>query len=496
MRRAATQPLPIAGMTPPGTSGQIGMTICPGKKDPAATTEERNRNLERDLDAVAAWGAGVVVSLLEEHEFSLLAVAALPRAVVQHGMHWVHLPIRDCRPPDDAFELAWRGVGPQLRRLLRRGGRLLVHCRGGLGRTGTVAARLLIELGMEPERALDAVRRVRPGAVGTGEQEAHVRACHKIAGDLDSGDIGPARDRAIGCLLGLAVGDAVGTTLEFAARDAKPRLRDMVGGGPFGLRPGEWTDDTSMALCLGDSLLACGRLDQRDLMERFVRWWREGENSVTGRCFDIGATTEAALARFLETGNPVSGSSDPHGAGNGSIMRLAPVVLRWLREPVAAIRAARAQSVTTHAAPAAVEGCTLLAEILLEAVETGSKPVSLRPRRSAEPSIDAVAKGAWRGKRRKEVRSSGYVVHTLEAALWSVDRASSFEEAVLLAANLGDDADTVAAVTGQIAGALWGRSAIPGKWMEILAWRDKIEDRARRLLDADAIKQDMRACRN
>ncbi len=466
------------------------MAFCPGKKDPAATTEQRNRDLERDLDAVAAWGADVVVSLMEEHEFALLAVEALPRAVTQRGMHWMHLPIEDCTAPSGAFELAWRGAGPQLRRLLRRGGRVLVHCRGGLGRTGTVAARLLVELGIEPERALEAVRGVRPGAVGAGAQEAHVRACHKIEGDPDSGDLGPARDRAVGCLLGLAVGDAVGTTLEFAARDDQPRITDMVGGGPFGLRPGEWTDDTSLALCLADSLLARDRLDQRDLMERFVRWWREGENSVTGRCFDIGATTKAALARFLDTGNPISGSSDPHSAGNGSIMRLAPVVLRWPGEPIAAISAARAQSVTTHAAPAAVEGCALLAEILLEAVDTGSKPVTLRPRRSAEPSIDAVAKGAWRGKRREEVPSSGYVVHTLEAALWSVDRASSFAEAVLLAANLGDDADTVAAVTGQIAGALWGRSAIPGKWFERLAWRDKIEDKADRLLDTDTIKQD------
>jgi ADP-ribosyl-[dinitrogen reductase] hydrolase len=474
----------------------IGVTFCPGKKDPAVLADEGNRDLERDLDAVATWGADLVVSLLEEHEFSLLAVEVLPRGVTQRGMHWMHMPIRDCTAPDGAFELAWRGAGPQLRRLIRRGGRVLVHCRGGLGRAGTVAARLLVELGMEPEPALGAVRRARPGAIGMREQEAHVRACHAIADDPRSGDAGPTRDRAIGCLLGLAVGDAIGATLEFAARDSKPRLADMVGGGPFGLRPGEWTDDTSMALCLADSLLARGRLDQRDLMERFVRWWREGENSVTGQCFDIGATTKAALTHFCDTGNPVSGPSGARSAGNGSIMRLAPVVLRWIREPIVAIRAARAQSVITHAAPAAVEGCALLAEVLLEAVETGSKPVTLRPRRSAEPAIDAVAKGAWRGKRRDEVPSSGYVVHTLEAALWSLDQASSFEEAVLLASNLGDDADTVAAVTGQIAGALWGRSAIPGKWLERLAWRDKIEDRANRLLDAKVIEQDAAARRD
>ena len=139
----------------------------------------------------------------------------------------------------------------------------------------------------------------------------------------------PTTDRALGCLFGLAVGDALGTTLEFATRDARPHLTDMVGGGPFGLRPGEWTDDTSMALCLADCLIACGELDQGDLMERFVRWWQEGENSHSGRCFDIGTTTQRALQRFIETGDPVAGATDPGTAGNGSVMRLAPVALRW-----------------------------------------------------------------------------------------------------------------------------------------------------------------------
>lgn len=235
----------------------------------------------------------------------------------------------------------------------------------------------------------------------------------------------PVADRAIGCLLGLAVGDALGTTLEFARRDAHPPLTDMVGGGRFRLQPGEWTDDTCMALCLADSIIARGGLDQRDLMQRFVRWWREGHNSHNGRCFDIGITTCQALHRFTETGDPVAGSTDPNAAGNGSIMRLAPVALRWANDPEQAVTADR-----------------------------------------------------------DDIRSSGYVVHTLEAALWCVDRAGDFSEAVLLAANLGDDADTVAAVTGQIAGALWGRHAIPTHWLDRLAWRQDIEQRGRALVTA------------
>ena len=295
-------------------------------------------------------------------------------------------------------------------------------------------------------------------------------------------------DRALGCMLGLAVGDAVGTTLEFRPRDSYEPLTDMVGGGPFDLEPGQWTDDTSMALCLADSMIACGGLDQRDLLTRFVRWYRHGENSVTGRCFDIGITTQTALVLFERTGELAAGSTEPDAAGNGSIMRLAPVAIRWCRDPAKAIAAARAQSITTHGAAAAVEGCAMLVRYLLDAIATGDPAVLRQPRHSEDPAIAEIGIGLWQKKRRDEISSTGYVVHTLEAALWAVDQSACFEEAVLLAANLGDDADTVAAVAGQLAGAIWGRSDIPARWLECLAWRAEIEERVRALIsgtDAD-----------
>jgi ADP-ribosyl-[dinitrogen reductase] hydrolase len=292
----------------------------------------------------------------------------------------------------------------------------------------------------------------------------------------------PIVDRALGCLLGLAIGDAVGTTLEFEERDRCPPIVDMVGGGPFGLEPGQWTDDTSMALCLAESLIAKDELDPDDLMRRFVRWWRQGENSVTGRCFDIGITTREALVRFVEDGNPQAGSTDPDTAGNGSIMRLAPVVLRWHNDAEYAVAAASLQGRTTHAAPQAVAGCRLLADLLLDAIATGDKAEALKTRRSDDPTVDRVAQGSWKGKSRAAVRSDGYVVHTLEAALWSVDRTGSFEEAVLTAANLAGDADTVAAVAGQIAGAVYGKSAIPQGWLRRLAWCERIEEVGRGLV--------------
>jgi ADP-ribosylglycohydrolase len=295
------------------------------------------------------------------------------------------------------------------------------------------------------------------------------------------------RDRAIGALLGLAAGDALGTTLEFTRRDSRPPLTDMVGGGPFRLAPGEWTDDTSMALCLARSLLAHRALDPLDLMQRFCRWRDQGEDACTGRCFDIGATVNAALARFQRTGDPLAGSPDPETAGNGSLMRLAPVAIFWHRDAAQADAAAALQSRTTHAAPAAVDACRVFARLLVRVIAGEDKRALLEPWEQTgdlDPAVAAVVAGSWRTKDRDAIRSSGYVVHSLEAALWAVDRAGGFEEAVLLAANLGDDADTVAAIAGQLAGAIWGASGIPERWRHRLARADEIGDLAASLFAA------------
>lgn len=294
-------------------------------------------------------------------------------------------------------------------------------------------------------------------------------------------------DRARGALLGLAVGDALGATLEFEPRDAHPHHTEMLGGGPYILAPGQWTDDTAMALALADSLLAAreqgapGDFNPRDLAERFVAWWRKGEYSCTGSCFDIGMTTAAALARFEQTGDPYAGSSNPRDAGNGSVMRVAPVALFALDDAEAADRSARDQSLITHAAPQAVEACAFFVQLLRAAIQ-GQTDV-LRPRDWAgDAAIRAIATGSWRSKPRSEIRSTGFVIDTLEAALWSIGSTDSFEDALVLAVNLGGDADTVGAVTGQLAGALYGACAIPERWFMPLAWRDRIAATADQLL--------------
>ena len=486
-KTSASSPLRIAEVTPGDGHGRIGITLCPGKTDHQGQSGAWERNLDTDLNVIQGWGATAVVSLITNEEIDDLQVRDLAQAVRNKHMEWWHLPIRDGHsPPARGFEDAWVVAGAAVRDRLRFGFDVLVHCRGGLGRAGTIAVRLLVEFGAHPN---DAIRRVRSArsaqAIERGPQEDHVAQCAPPAPSVPSKHADSIRDRALGAFLGLAVGDAVGTTLEFRARDAQPRVEDMVGGGPFKLPPGGWTDDTAMALALADSLATAGTLDCRDLIDRFVRWRQDGDYSCSGHCFDIGDTTRAALDRYLQTGDPLAGSTDPGSAGNGSLMRLAPVALRFWDDRPRLVAAAAEQSRTTHGAEEAVDACRAFAGLLANAIAGVPRADVLAPREfeSAE-AIARIMAGGWRGRPRNEIRSSGYVVHTLEAAIWSVARTGNFRNAVLLAANLADDADTVAAVTGQLAGALYGLSGIPEAWRERVAWKDRLLETAGRLLPA------------
>jgi ADP-ribosyl-[dinitrogen reductase] hydrolase len=483
MRTSLTHPLQIAAVRPQPGFGQIGITFCPGKKQPSAMTGGWDRDLGLDLDAVRDFSAAALLTLLEPHEMRLLGVEALGEQTALRHIDWLHLPIRDGSVPGHEFEQAWQTVGPGLRARLRAGFNIVIHCKGGLGRAGMIAARLLVELGYEPDKAIRAVRKVRPGAIETAAQEAYVRHQSPVVEAIPHQHEEAIRDRGVGALLGLAVGDAVGTTLEFRERDSYPLHVDMTGGGPFRLEAGQWTDDTAMALALADSLCAAPEFDPEDLMRRFVDWRDRGEYSCTGRCFDIGITTNAALNRWQQTGDPYAGATAPNTAGNGSLMRLAPVAIRFWRDREALRRIAALQSRTTHAAPEAVSACVAYAEVLADAIAGMPRDAVLAPRDGDYAgAIGAIMAGSWRGKARDQIASSGYVAHSLEAALWSVARTSDFRSAVLLAANLGGDADTTAAIAGQLAGALYGASAIPPEWLDKLAWRPRIEGMARALL--------------
>ncbi len=293
------------------------------------------------------------------------------------------------------------------------------------------------------------------------------------------------QSRYEGCLLGLAAGDALGTTVEFKSPGSFVPLTDMVGGGPFGLKKGQWTDDTSMALCLAESLITCRTFNARDQMERYVRWWKEGHLSSTGRCFDIGNTVYGALQRYMSTGEPFAGSTDPHTAGNGSLMRLAPVPLFFTTDPEKAIYMSAESSKTTHGATTCLDACRYFGGLLVGAIQGVSKEELLAPRYAPAkrfweraplcPEIDDIACGSFKRKNPPAIVGSGYVVESLEAALWAFNQSSSFQEGCLLAVNLGDDADTTGAIFGQLAGAYYGIASIPQAWRECLTHVELIQ---------------------
>ncbi|MBV5319004.1 MAG: ADP-ribosylglycohydrolase family protein [Desulfobulbaceae bacterium] len=294
-----------------------------------------------------------------------------------------------------------------------------------------------------------------------------------------------------GCLIGLAVGDAVGTTVEFKTPGSFPPVKDMVGGGPFGLKPGEWTDDTSMALCLAESLINCHSFNAKDQMDRFLMWWEDGYLSSNGNCFDIGGTVSQALRKYQETGDPIAGSTDVRSAGNGSLMRLAAVPLFFAAEPELAISMSAQSSMTTHGTLSCLDACRYFGGLIVGAVQGVSKEELLSPSYTPVaglwnleplcPEIDEIANGSFKRKEPPQIKGSGYVVDSLESALWAFQKSSTFKDGCLLAVNLGNDADTTAAIYGQLAGAYYGIDGIPIEWREKLAHYKLIGDMAKAL---------------
>lgn len=287
-------------------------------------------------------------------------------------------------------------------------------------------------------------------------------------------------NRFRGALLGAAIGDALGTTLEFKAPGSFTPIEDIVGGGPFNLNAGEWTDDTSMMYCLAHSLVRTKNCDLGDQMSLYCRWWQDGVFSVNGKCFDIGDTVRAALSSYQRTGDPRSGVSDPMSAGNGSLMRLAPIPIRYYDSFDDAVNFAGLSSITTHAATEAVDACRYFSGLLWGALHGVSKEKLLDGIYSPiddywdkQPLClslrNMIMSGAYKQKSATEIRASGYVMHTLEAVLWAFYRTSNFKSGALQAVNLGEDADTTGAVYGQLAGAYYGERVIPFDWTKKIA---------------------------
>lgn len=296
--------------------------------------------------------------------------------------------------------------------------------------------------------------------------------------------------RARGALVGLAVGDALGTTNEFQPAGSFEPISDMVGGGVFRLEPGQWTDDTSMALCLADSLLALNRYDSYDVMERYDRWRKDGYRSSTGTCFDIGNQVMRSLWDFHESPRIPKGAPRSTSAGNGAIMRLAPVVIAGFeeREIRQIVVTAGLSARETHYSVEAEAATEVFAALLVGAL-LGWAPEHIMNVgwASTGPAFDEMAarvisddpaeRASW------ESETSGYIVHGLRLAVHGLLDFPSFKDATLAIANLGGDADTNCAIYGQLGGAFYGIEAIPASWRSTLYQGEEIDALARALVD-------------
>lgn len=294
-----------------------------------------------------------------------------------------------------------------------------------------------------------------------------------------------SQEQFAGCILGLACGDALGATLEFLSRDEirarYGQLRDIIGGGWLRLTPGEVTDDTQMATCIAESIIAMGTVDGDDIARRFVDWLHSNPK-------DIGTTTRRALmyldrgVSWQEAGERTYREAGGQGIGNAGVMRCAPVGLFRYNDLDRLIADTRLSSAITHADPLAQWAAVAVNVALRELLLNGQQPDFLE-RVAAVIAERAVAQAVRVVPllSADEVRSTGYALHTMQTAFWSLIHHPTFEEAVIAAVNFGDDADTSGAVTGALAGAREGIGAIPERWLAVLLPRDTLRTLAQGL---------------
>jgi ADP-ribosyl-[dinitrogen reductase] hydrolase len=470
-------------------AGRIGITLCPGKKGASLFGGTWDRDLAQDIAAIKDWGASAVVTLIEDHEFELLSVRDLPDAIAEAGREWHHLPITDVQAPDRRFETRWWYAGARIRERLRAGDSVLVHCRGGLGRAGSVAARLLVEFGAEPSEAIARVRAVRPGAIETAAQERWVRAQHRIDADSDR-----RAARELACLLGGAIGDALGYRVEF---DSLKSIRSKH--GPAGIRLERATgtlvvsDDTQMtlftlegqtrALRENSSLLECMR-------EAYLDWYRTQQHR--GRAVDAngrGLLGHPVIWQARAPGNtcmsalragghgtvqtPVNGSK-----GCGGVMRTAPIgFLPESTDDATVYRHGVEAAAVTHGHPDgfAPAGVMALATRQLlnghpwdEVVAAGLDAVT-RAHPVARGTVELLSQLQRSIESRPNPNDAarfgqGWVGdEALAVGMYAALAASGFAEAIEAAANHDGDSDSTASIAGQLYGARHGLAALPAE---------------------------------
>jgi len=490
-------PLRIDSVESPG-GGLIGMTICPGKKFRRGQTGDWYRDLDLDINAISQWRADAVVTLIERHEFTLLRVPGLGEAVEAAGIQWHHLPIRDGSVPDDLFETLWVYSGHRLRSMLAAGGRVLVHCQGGLGRSGMIAARLLVEMGIKADDAIRRVRNARPGTIETSAQEEYVRAVRRP-------HMQPIlTDRILGTLLGGAVGDAMGYAVEFDSWNA---IRDRFGDDGI-VEPmandGEISvsDDTQMTLFTLEGLLrskkelAARNFDSviASIRRAYLDWLDTQEGGRSRHDLSGTIAADPRLRRAMAPGTTCLSALRAGGRGTmqrpandskgcGGVMRVAPIGLLASSPEDAAELAARAAALT-HGHPSGYWSAAAMAAMVRMSLD-GSEPAEAARRATAIISgkkgaketvemIDAalnVASAAAPNHRQAIalLGDGGWCGQdALAIGLYSALRAESFPQALSIAANHDGDSDSTASIAGQLYGASHGLADLPNQWIRRL----------------------------
>lgn len=464
--------------------GHIGMTLCPGKKQKEAASAG-NRDLDEDLKVIADWGASSIVSLMEPHELVAFQVADLGERVEAFGLDWYHLPVKDVSVPDNGFQARWVYAGHRLRRALARGERILIHCRGGLGRTGMIAARLLVELGDTPEAAITKVRNTRSGTIETAAQAEYVEKWSAIQTSDDYAD------RVLGCLLGGAVGDALGYAVEF---DRWPEIRDQYGPeGISELRLNDgvaWvSDDTQMTLFTLEGMLRGIRSGVSVIGEvgRAYRDWLLTQEGQSRGWVAAGALCEDRRLQHRQApGNTCLsalryGRPEANSKGCGGVMRVAPLGLvgRWSAKEcfdygaqAAAITHGHPTGYLSSGALTAIVRNLLDGSDLNSAVTASLQLLQEKPEHRA--TTDAIIAALAERKRTASMPAvdhlgEGWIAEeALAIGLHAALLSDSFPEVLRIAANHDGDSDSTASIAGQLFGACHGLADLPNLWIRRL----------------------------
>ncbi len=425
------------------------------------------------------------------------------RRLLPPGVGYLRSAIADASVPAEHAQM--RDIQAWLQDSLAQGRHIYVHCRAGIGRTGIVIGCYLAEQRLDGPAALEQLNSLWrqcarsatwPQVPQTAQQVEFVRDWprHRQAGGeaASLAALRALRARFLGSLLGLAIGDALGAATQFRRAGSFAALGDLVGGGPFDLPRGAWSDDTAMALCLAESLLERDGFDERDQLHRYRRWQREGHLSATGQCLGITAATARTLA-LGPRDEPQAGmaAAAPISHEAAPLSRVAPAVLSCFERPAQGIARAADAARLFAAAPAAQDACRALAAMLHAALRAEPLRRVLQPPApafAAQALAPAVAALLARDPSAPLEAQPEPAVAALAAARWALASGDGFRSGALRVANLGGEADVAGAVYGQLAGAHYGAGAIPAGWLAALLRRPLIEDLADRLLTAALVR--------